>query len=322
MLEARPYKRAVEEMPTMRWNLEDLKILETLLNERSLTRTAQALQLSQPAVSKTLAKLRRRFADPLFVRVGTRMEPTRRAMTLQRPAREVLLAVKGLDQPGETFDPKRSERTFRLFIGDVGTIRLFPQLMQVLQSESPGVLLQAVQADPERLHGLLEAGDVDLAVGPFPKLAQTIRRQRLFTEGYVSVARHEHPRLTLRPSAAAYCRERHVVVCGHGTTFFHHEMEKVLISALPARNVVLRVPSFVAAAMVAKHTDAVATLPSRVAAMLAVEISLQLIRPPLALPLLAIGLYWHERAHRDGGNKWLRSLFQRLFQQNGRYRTF
>jgi DNA-binding transcriptional LysR family regulator len=92
-------------------------------------------------------------------------------------------------------------------------------------------------------------------------------------------------------------------------------MEKALISALPPQNVVLRVPSFVAAAMVAKHTDAIATLPSRVASMLAAEISLQLIRPPLALPLSAIGLYWHERAHRDEGNQWLRSRFQQLFSE-------
>jgi DNA-binding transcriptional LysR family regulator len=299
----------------MRWNLDELRILEMLLNERSLTRTAQVLQISQPAVSKSLARLRRRFADPLFVRVGTRMEPTRRALALQRSVREVLLAVRELDKPDEVFDPKRSERAFRLFISDVGIIRLLPQLMQVLQSQAPGVLLQAVQADPEGLQALLEAGDVDLAVGPFPRLAQTIRRQRLFTEGYVSVVRRGHPRLNSRPSFAAYCSERHVVVCGRGATFMHHEMERALISALPPRNVMLRVPSFVAAAMVAKNTDAVATLTSRVGAMLAHELSLHLVRPPVALPVFAVGLYWHERAQRDPGTRWLRSLFQRLFSK-------
>jgi DNA-binding transcriptional LysR family regulator len=303
---------------TDRLTLWELRVLDTLLVERSLTRAALALRISQPAVSKVLAKLRRRFDDPLLVRAAHGMEVTRRGLALQRSARDVLLAAKGLDAPADNFNPQQSARLFRLFISDVGIVRLLPRVMHVLQTEGCRGLLHAVQIDPERLPVKLEGGDIDLAIGPFPALGQTIRRQRLFTEGYVSVTRRGHPRLTARPSLAAFCEERHVVVSAYQATHVHQELDRLLTAALPPANIALRVPGFVAAAMVTKYTDTVATLPSRVGTMLAQELQLQLVRPPLALPRVPIGLYWHERSHRDPANKWLRALFQRLFNDAAR----
>jgi DNA-binding transcriptional LysR family regulator len=296
-----------------RLTLWELRVLDTLLAERSLTRAAHALRISQPAVSKILARLRRRFDDPLLVRAAHGMEITRRALALQPSVRDLLQAARGLDAPAEEFNPQQSARLFRLFISDVGIIRLLPQVMHVLHTEGCAVSLHAVQIEPERLSRKLEGGDIDLAVGPFPTLGRAVRRQRLFTEGYVSVTRDGHPRLTARPSLAAFCEERHVVVSAYEATHVHEELDRLLTAALPAANIALRVPGFVAAAMVAKYTDAVATLPSRVGEMLAEELGLQLVRPPLPLPRVPIGLYWHERSHRDPANKWLRGLFQRLF---------
>jgi DNA-binding transcriptional LysR family regulator len=273
-----------------RLTLWELRVLDTLLTERSLTRTALALRISQPAVSKILA--------------------------LQPSVRELLRAAKELDAPAEEFNPQQSGRLFRLFIREVGIIRLLPHVMQVLQTEGSGILLHAVEIAPDRLFAKLEGGDIDLAVGAFPALGQTIRRQRLFTEGYVSVTRQGHPRLGARPSLAAFCAERHVVVCAYEATHVHAELEQLLTAALPPANIAIRVPGFVGAAMVAKHTDAVATLPARIGTMLAQELDLQLVRPPLVLPRVPIGLYWHERSHRDPANKWLRMVFQRLFSDS------
>jgi DNA-binding transcriptional LysR family regulator len=299
-----------------RLTLWELRVLDTLLTERSLTRTAQALRISQPAVSKVLARLRHRFDDPLLVRAAHGMEATRRALALQPSVRDLLRAAKELDAPAEEFNPQQSGRLFRIFIREVGIIRLLPRVMQVLQTEGCGVLLHAVEIAPDRLFAKLEGGDIDLAVGAFPALGQNTRRQRLFTEGYVSVTRQGHPRLGARPSLAAFCAERHVVVCAYEATHVHEELDRLLTAALPPANITMRVPGFVAAAMVAKHTDAVATLPAHVGTMLAQELQLQLVRPPLALPRVPIGLYWHERAHRDPANKWLRSVFQRLFSDS------
>ena len=299
-----------------RLTLWELRVFDTLLAESSLTRAALALRISQPAISKILAKLRRRFDDPLLVRGSHGMEVTRRALALQRSVRDVLLAAEGLDAPAEAFNPQQSARLFRLFISDVGIIRMLPHVVHVLQTEGCKVLLHAVQIDPERLSIKLEGGDIDLAVGPFPALGQTIRRQRLLTEGYVSVIRRGHPRLTARPSLSAFCEERHVVVSAYQAAHVHQDLDRLLTAALPPANIALRVPGFVAAAMVAKHTDTVATLPARVGTMLAEELQLQLVRPPLALPRVPIGLYWHERSHRDPASKWLRALFHRLFSDS------
>ena len=128
-------------------------------------------------------------------------------------------------------------------------------------------------------------------------------RQRLFTEGYVSVIRRDHPRLPANPTLAAFREERHVVVSAYEAPHAHEELDRLLTAALPSANIALRVPGFVAAAMVAKYTDAVATLPLRVGTMLAEELGLQLVRPPLALPRVPIGLFWYERSHRDPANK-------------------
>jgi DNA-binding transcriptional LysR family regulator len=299
-----------------RLTLRDLQALETLLSERSLTRAARVLHVSQPAVSKVLARLRRRFADPLLVRTAHGMEATRRGLSLQRTARTVLLAARELDAPEAEFDPERSARLFRLFISDAGVVRMLPQVMRSLQSESCRVSLHAVQIDPQRLLPKFEAGDIDLAIGPFPALGQTIRRQRLYAEGYTSVARLGHPRLGAQPSLTAFRAERHVVVSAYAAADVHERLERLLTEALPPENIALRVPGFVAAALVAKHSDVVATLPSRLANMLADELGLKLIHPPLAIPRIPIGLCWHERSHRDPANQWLRSLFYRLFSDS------
>jgi DNA-binding transcriptional LysR family regulator len=302
-----------------RLTLRELEILDTLLTERSLTRAALALRLSQPAVSKVLARLRRRFADPLLVRAAHGMEATRRARSLQRAVRQVLMAARELDAVAE-FDPQRSERLFRLFISDVGVVRLLPQVMRTLQTEGCRVLLHAVQIDPQRLLAKLEGGDIDLAVGPFPALGQTIRRQRLYTEGYIGVTRLGHPRLGAHPSLSEFREERHVIVSSYATPDVHEPLDRQLTAALPPHNIALRVPSFVAAALVAKHSDAIATMPERAGAMLAQELGLQLVRPPLALPRIVIGLCWHEGSHRDPANVWLRSLFHRLFSDSSERR--
>ena len=259
------------------------------------------------------ARLRLRFDDPLLVRAAHGMETTRRAMALQPHVKDLLRVAKGLDAAAQEFDPQRSDRLFRLFISDVGIVRLLPQVMRTLQTEGCRVSLHAVQIDPERLPVKLEGGDIDLAIGPFPALGPTIRRQRLYTEGYVSVIRRDHPRLSANPTLPEFREERHVVVSGYEAPHAHEELDRLLTAALPSANIALRVPGFVAAAMVTKYTDAVATLPLRVGTMLAEELGLQLVRPPLALPRVPIGLFWHERSQRDPANKWLRAVFHRLF---------
>lgn len=301
-------------------NLSHLRTFVILVRERSLTRAAQVLDTSQPAVSKCLAKLRRYFGDPLFVRVGLKMEPTSRALELRNSAQTVLEASQALHLHPRLFSPKTSDRTFSFFLSDVGIILLIPPLMRLLAREAPGVRLRAVQVELRQLHTRLESGEVDLAVGDFPPLIQNIRRQRLYTDGYTSLARKQHPRIGTTPSRSAFLSESHVLVSASGTGHAHQKVERVLEFEIPARNIALRVASFSAAAVVAKHSDLVATLPTRLARLLAKELDLQVVTPPVDLPRVHITQYWHERFHREPGNRWLRSVFLRLFSEEPKRR--
>jgi DNA-binding transcriptional LysR family regulator len=188
-------------------DLHHLRVFEVVLRERSLTRAARVLGLTQPALSRTLARLRRYFDDPLFVRVSLRMEPTAKALSLETSVRAVLEGMRTLRTENVPFNPKTSSRTFTFCVVDAGVIKLLPPLVKLLQDEAPHVRLSAVQFDAQHLDSWLEAGTIDFAMGSFPHLTKGIRRQPLWIERYVSMVRKDHPRLDAEPSLKAFAAE-------------------------------------------------------------------------------------------------------------------
>jgi DNA-binding transcriptional LysR family regulator len=152
-------------------------------------------------------------------------------------------------------------------------------------------------------------------MGSFPHLTKGIRRQPLWVERYVSVVRRGHPRLRAGPSLKAFAAEKHVLVSTAGTGHAHQRAERAVEAAIPADNIICRVPIFLAASIIAKHTDAVATLPLSIATVLAEDLDLEVIEPPVRLPKIEIFQYWHERFHREPGNQWIRGVFSGLFRK-------
>jgi DNA-binding transcriptional LysR family regulator len=296
-------------------SLHHLQVLDALLREHSLTRAAQVLNVSQPALSKTLSRLRRYFDDPLFVRVSLRMEPTPKALELAAPVGAILDRLRALRSEHVPFDPRTSERTFSFCVVDAGVIKLLPPLVTLLVEEAPHVRMQVLQLDAEHLDAWLESGKLDFAMGSFPALVKGIRRQLLWVEKYVGVVRKGHPRLGAEPSSRAFAAEKHVLVSAAGTGHAHQLAERAVEAAIPPENIVCRVPMFNAAAVMAKHTDAVATLPLSIATVLAQDLGLELVKPPIKLPKIEIFQYWHERFHHEPGNRWIRSVFPTLFRR-------
>jgi len=294
-------------------DLHALRVLDVLLRERSLTRAAEALNTQQPALSKTLGRLRRYFDDPLFVRVALHMEPTARALELGQPIREVLDGLQRLHNEQTRFRPLESNRTFRVFTTDAGVIVLLPAIIKLLLSDAPGVRLRAVQVGLQNLHAALQEGDVDLAIGEFPLLVPGIRRQKLFSGRHMSIFQQNHPRLGRDFSQREFMETRHIFITAAGVGHPHQVAERSLEEQLPPGNIIAHVPSFTAAAILAKHTDAVATMPGLVATILARELDMQLAKTPIKLPEFEISQYWHERFDRDSGSQWLRSLFNKQF---------
>jgi DNA-binding transcriptional LysR family regulator len=171
-----------------------------------------------------------------------------------------------------------------------------------------------VQLDGEHLESWLETGTIDFAMGSFPSLVKGIRRQFLWTEQYVSIVSRGHPRLGKNPSLKDFAAESHVLVSTLGSGHAHKQTERALESAIPAENIICRVPIFIAAAVIAKHTNAIATLPMSIATVLAEDLNLDIIKPPIKLPKIDIYQYWHSRFHREPGNRWIRGVFSGLFR--------
>ncbi len=293
--------------------LRDLEVLEVLLREHSLTRAAKVLDVTQPALSKTLARLRRYFSDPLFVRAGLRMEPTAKALELSGSIGAILARVRALRSEHVVFAPATSSRTFNFCVVDAGVIKLLPPLVNHLLEKAPRIRLRTIALDARQLEPWLASGNIDFAMGSLPGLTKAIRRQFLWTETYVSVVRNGHPRLGRRPSAAAFAAEKHVLVSTVGTGHAHQHAERAIERAVAPENIVCRVPMFIGAAVLAKHTDAVATLPRSIATVLAHDLDLAIIRPPIRLPTIDIYQYWHARFHREPGSQWIRTVFASLF---------
>ena len=299
-------------------SLPDLRVLNSLLREHSITRTAELMGTTQPAVSKVLGHLRRQFADPLFVRNGRAMQPTAKALEVADRLRVLLAAADELRASATAFDPAASDRLFSLLLTDVGMIHFLPSLIARLAEAAPKARVRAVPLQSHQFEARLEAGDADLALGAFPKAARHLRRQRLYHTGYLSVVRRGHPRLAKARSRSGFLAEQHILVtaseAGHAA---HGAVQKALAAIVPRPNILLQVPSFVAGAVVAAETDGVATLPAHLVDRLTEPLGLVAFDTPVPLPRIEIAQYWHERYHRDAGHRWLRSITFNLFGRQG-----
>jgi DNA-binding transcriptional LysR family regulator len=247
--------------------------------------------------------------------VALRMEPTPKARQLQGPVRAILDRIASLRAERASFDPATSHRTYNFCVVDAGLLKLLPPLVERLLREAPGVRLNVAQLEPAHLERWLESGKLDFAMGSFPTMPKGIRRQPLWVERYVSVSRRGHPRLSREPTLRAFTAEKHVMVSIAGSGHAHESMQRALDAAIPRESVVCRIPIFTGAAILAKHTDAITTLPLSVATVLADDLDLQIIKPPIKLPTIDIFQYWHSRFQNDPANRWIRSVFKSLFRQ-------
>jgi DNA-binding transcriptional LysR family regulator len=163
-------------------SLRELRVLNALLQLRSITRTAHAMETTQPAISKMLQRLRGQFSDPLFVRNGNAMQPTAKALDVADRLRVLLAAADSLRSAATEFDPASSDRLFSLLLTDVGMIRFLPPLIARLAAIAPKISIRAVPLDARQFEHRLETGEADLAFGAFPMAARHLRRQRLYRQ--------------------------------------------------------------------------------------------------------------------------------------------
>lgn len=297
-------------------DLNLLVVFNQLLVERRVSRAAEALGLTQPAVSNALARLRKRLGDELFLRTSRGMEPTPFAEQLAEPVAYALGMIHGALNQRAAFDPATSRRAFALAMTDIGEIYFLPGLMEALAREAPGVSITTVRDSAVNLKDEMQAGRVDLAIGLLPQLKAGFFQRRLFRQRYVCMLRKGHRLAKRRLSLEAFTAADHVMVVAAGTG--HGQVDEILARKGIARRVRLTVPHFVAVGHILASTDMVATVPERFAERVAEPFGLTYAEHPAALPPIAINLFWHAKFHRDPANQWLRGLVFRMYADAGR----
>ena len=287
-------------------DLNLLVVMHHLFKARSVSRVAEQLELSQPAVSNALARLRKLLGDPLFVRTPAGMQPTPFAEQLAEPVAQALATIHGAFNQRADFAPIHSERVFTLGLTDIGEIYFLPTLMNAIAQAAPGVSISTLRNTAINLKEQMEAGLVDLAIGLLPQLKSGFFRRRLFVQRYVCLFRKGHRLDKRRVSLPEFCAAEHVVVVSPGTG--HGKVDELLERSGVRRKVRLTVPHFVAVGHILRHTDMVATVPERLAQALVEPFGLTYTAHPATVPEIAISVFWHAKVHKDLASQWLRGL--------------
>ena len=294
-------------------DLNLLVLMDRLLRLRSVSRAAESLGLSQPAASNALARLRRHFDDPLFVRTAQGMEPTPRAQALADPVRQGMALLEGALAQRPAFVPRDSPRSFTLGITDIGEIYFLPPLMHRLAELAPAATVSTLRLNAADLRQGLESGRVDLAIGLLPQLQAGFHLRRLFQQRYVCLFRRGHALDGARLTATSFAQAEHVSIVAEGTG--HGQVDALLARSGLRRQVRLTVPHFVAVGHILAHTDLVATVPQKLAEALTEPFGLAWAEPPVRLPPFGVGVFWHARVHKDPASQWLRGLIATTFAQ-------
>jgi DNA-binding transcriptional LysR family regulator len=291
-------------------DLNLLVIFNQLLIERRVSKVAQTLGLSQPAVSNALARLRKLTDDTLFHRTTRGMEPTPYAQQLAEPVSQALGIIHSAVNHKAFFDPPTTKRSFTVGMTDIGEIYFLPALMEELAKVAPGVTISTVRNNNVILRDELEAGRVNLAIGLLPQLKAGFFQRRLFKQRYVCLFRKGHELDKRKVSLAEFSSADHVLVVSEGTG--HGKVDELLERRRVARKVLLTVPHFVAVGHILHQSNMVATVPERLAQALVTPFDLVYVKHPATLPEIAINLFWHAKFHRDPANEWLRRLIVRI----------
>jgi DNA-binding transcriptional LysR family regulator len=292
-------------------DLNLLVVFKQLLAERSVSRAAEALGLSQPAVSNALARLRKLMGDELFLRTPAGMEPTPFAEQLAESVTYGLGMIHSALNQRSTFEPASSTRPFVIGMTDIGEIYFLPRLMERLRREAPGVTVTTVRTTGTHLRDDMEAGKVDLAIGLLPQLKAGFFQRRLFRQRYVCMFRKGHKLDKRKVSLAEFSAAEHLLVVSEGTG--HGKVDEVLKRSGVERRTSLTVPHFVAIGHILQGTDMVATVPERLAERMVAPFGLAYVTHPAPLPEVAINVFWHAKFHKAPANQWLRSVVFELF---------
>jgi DNA-binding transcriptional LysR family regulator len=289
----------------------DLNLLvafDALMEHKNVTRAARAVNLSQPAMSNALSRLRDLFADELLVRSPAGMRPTPRALEAHDAVRNVLSAIDGVFDTSNRFDPARDARTFRVAMAEDPSLFLLPTLSARVVAAAPRIELDVVSTSTLSGVELVQAGEVEAAVGMIPKnIPKELRFQPVFRERLVAVARKGHPAFkgaTDKLGLKDFLAYPHVALRPSNTA--PKRVDDALAKLGKERKIAVTVPHFMVLLYLLPGSDLIACVAEKLARRVAPELGLVLLDMPVRVPAYDVCLVWHRRFDQDRGHMWLR----------------
>ena len=302
-------------------DLNLLRVFDEVMTERNLTRAAQKLSITQPAVSNALQRFRNAMGDELIKRSGHEMVPTPRALTLWPAVREALRQLQEVLTP-TPFIAAEASTTFVLAMADATAAKLMPGLVEIMARDAPGISIRVVPLTTRDPRRLLDAEAVDLAIGYFPAVfadltaraqageVRAFDHQKLYTGEYVCVMRRDHPLAHGPLTLDRYCAARHMLVSFSGRPFGFIDEALALVGR--ERRIVLTVNQFFTAGKVVAQSNLLTVLPRHFVSVTGFADQLMLRELPFVAPQVHVDALWHHRHHRVSAHEWLRATISTL----------
>ncbi|MBB3001723.1 DNA-binding transcriptional LysR family regulator [Paraburkholderia tropica] len=283
-------------------------VFEAVYRTRNLTRAAELLFITQPAVSNALARMRKTFGDQLFVSTSAGMMPTPVSENIIGRVRDALQLLDSSTHAGEQFDPATSQRTFRLSMNDLTEALLLPALEEVLQRQAPGIRIESYFTTRREVPEALASGAVNLAIDAPLIDDPQLEQQALGQDRYACLLRKEHPFTKKKLTLDDYLRLGHIHVSSRrqGPGLVDTELNKLGLR----RTIQTRVQHYLVAPLIAMRTDLVLTAPLA----LLRRYDARILALPFELPELESHGYWHRSVSGDPAHRWLREQIGRLMR--------
>ncbi|VWX61906.1 conserved hypothetical protein [Burkholderiales bacterium 8X] len=295
-------------------DLHALRCLCVLVEQSHVSRAADQLGISQPAMSTMLAQLREVFQDPLLVRTAKGMAPTPNALRIAASARAALDTMEEAFSLTRAFDPATAETVFRISATESVGFLLLPRLTRLLEQVAPNVRLVLSPSEPARFREQLEEGRADLVAGFLPNPPEALYTAMLYEQELRVVAAAAHPRIRGTLTGEQFLQERHVRYKPlHGESSIEQHVEQLFAAQGRTRRIAVTVPSALASASIVAASGHIATLTQAVAEHAAKADALQVLVPPFPLGVARVSLFWHERTHASSAHVWLRQVIRGLF---------
>ena len=297
-------------------DLNLLVYLDVLLRERNVTRAAESLGISQPAMSNGLRRLRKLFSDPLLVRTSGGMSPTERAESLQPKIREVVASIEKVVQPDQQFDAASANRVFRISVSDYSESTLLPHMLRRMRSEAPNVTLDILTPSDVSFQDL-EQGSVDLVINRFDVLPQSFHQMPIWRDSFSCIFSHHNP-IRNNFNLETYLEAGHVWVSktGMGIGVGMEPgasqrlgwVDEALAKLGKKRRIRVFTRHYEAAMRLAVLRDLIITIPGKAAKLLKDDPTVIILPPPFEIPEFELTMAWSPLLQHNSAHQWIRRL--------------